>query len=67
MIILLIKSLQNIKIQHNLRVGLKIVSNYLEQYRMVILEDLLVEKLKIDLKSNNKEVNFSDIAKMQRK
>ena len=41
--------------------------NYLEQYRMVILEDLLVEKLKIDLKSNNKEVNFSDIAKMQRK
>ena len=41
--------------------------NYLEQYRMVILEDLLVEKLKIDLKSNNKEVNFSDVAKMQRK
>ena len=34
---------------------------------MVILEDLLVEKLKIDLKSNNKEVNFSDVAKMQRK
>ncbi len=35
----------------------------LESYKMIILEDLLIEKLKKELKSKEKVINFKDLAK----
>ena len=37
--------------------------NQLDQYRMIVLENKLVEKLDNDLKSKDKVINFKDLSK----
>ena len=37
--------------------------NQLDQYRMIVLENQLVEKLDNDLKSKDKVINFKDLSK----
>ena len=37
--------------------------NQLDQYRMIVLENQLVEKLYNDLKSKEKIINFKDLSK----
>ena len=37
--------------------------NQLDQYRMIVLENQLVEKLDNDLKSRDKVINFKDLSK----
>ena len=44
----------------------KTQQNTLENFKMIILEDKLIEKLKSELKSNDKVIKFKDLSSLQK-
>ena len=44
----------------------KTQQNTLENFKMIILEDKLMEKLKSELKSSDKVIKFKDLSSLQK-
>ena len=44
----------------------KTQQNTLENFKMIILEDKLIEKLKSELKSSDKVIKFKDLSSLQK-